>query len=604
MSTTPKERTAAQSANAHLRLPDDELFRVHFENLPGPAYIWQRTGNDFYLIAHNRAAANLTFSKVAKFAGKPARELQAGSNHDLQGDLEVCATRGTVIKREIDHRYLETTTVRRLALSIVPLSADIVVMHTEDITERQRMEQALRDSEQKYRAIVDMAHEGIWAVDMDSVTTYVNRRAADMLGYETAEMLGRSAFDFMDESVHAEARQIRARRHAEITEQFDFRFKHKTGAAVWASVAASPLTDEHGDVIGALYMMSDITERKRTESALVESEAKLRALLHATPDLIVRVTRDGRYLDIHFSDERVEDYLPQPSTSFVGRNVRDLFEPEFARQHERYRNRALATGTVQLWEYTRQVNGESRFVEARFVKGGPDDVVVTVRDITKRVELEREVIASSERERTRIGHDLHDGLAQLLIGVKLMLKALTEKLGADDSKHRGDAQRAAELVSRAIAQTSELAQGLSPIRKGGRFGDALQQLATHSERLLGVPCEVVRNDTPANLIESSATHLYRIAQEAITNAVKHGKATHIQLRCERKKQRFVLTVTDNGRGMCDSAPDAGMGMHIMQYRARAIGGELVVTNRPEGGTVVTCYYPNRGSRGRKSSQPV
>ena len=118
------------------------------------------------------------------------------------------------MRREVDHRYLESATVRRLALSIVPVSSDIVVLHTDDITERQRTEEALRASEQKYRTIVDTAHDGILAVDIDSVTTYVNQRAAEMLGYEPDEMLGVSVFDFIDESLHEEARQMRARRHA------------------------------------------------------------------------------------------------------------------------------------------------------------------------------------------------------------------------------------------------------------------------------------------------------------------------------------------------------------------------------------------------------
>ena len=581
-----------QATDGVSAIPDDQLFRIHFENLPGPAYIWQRVGDDFVLIAHNRAASELHFSKVANFLGKCARELQAGRNHDLQADLELCASRGVVVAREVDHPYLETGTLRRLAVSLVPLSSDIVVLHTTDITEGQRTEQALRDSEKKYRMIVDTAHEGIWAEDLNGITTYVNQRAAEMLGHQPDEMLGCSALDFMDAAVQAEARQIRARCHAGAKEQFDFRLRHKNGSEIWVSVAASPITDESGEVTGTIHMMSDITARKRTERALKESEAKIRALLHANPDMIVRVTRDGRYLDVHVSDDRVEKHLPRPSHEFVGRNVRDLFDPEFARQHERHRHRALATGKTQSWEYVRRTGGEDRYVEARFVKGGLNEVVITLRDITQRVELEREVVASSERERTRIGHDLHDGLAQLLIGVKLMLKALTEKLVTEGSRHSGDIERATELVSRAITQTGDLAQGLSPIRKGGSFSDALQQLANQSELLLGVRCHVACNKTPAALSEGSATHLYRIAQEAITNAVKHGNATRIELRCERLKQRFLLSVADNGTGVGDSAADsAGMGMHIMQYRARSIGGELTVTTRPERGTIVKCYYP-------------
>ena len=128
---------------------------------------------------------------------------------------------------------------------------------------------------------------------------------------------------------------------------------------------------------------------------------------------------------------------------------------------------------------------------------------MTWRDITPQVDLEREVIASSEREKTRIGHDLHDGLAQLLIGVKLMLEALKEKLAASGSRYSGDAERAASLVRRAISQTGDIAQGLSPIRKRGRLSDALHQLGRHSEDLLGVPCHVTSSDLPRRFSENS-----------------------------------------------------------------------------------------------------
>ena len=425
---------------------DDRLFRVHFDNLPGPAYMWQRDGDDFRLIAHNRAAGALPFSKVAKFVGMSVRELQRGSSHDLHADLELCAVGSVTFRREVDHHYLESATVRRLALSLVPVSSDIVVMHTDDITERQRTEEALRVSEQKYRTIVDTANEGILVVDVNGVTTYINQRAAEILGYTPDELLGVSVFDFLDESLHEEALKTRARRHAGVKEHFEFRVRHKNGADVWISAAASPLLNEAGEVIGALHMMSDVTARKQAEQSLRESEARLRALLDANPDFVGRITRDGRYLDVHYGGGTTKYYLPRPSAAFPGASVNDLFEPEFAREHERHRLRALDTGEVQLWQYARQLDGKERHLEARFVKSGADEVLVIVHDVTHRVELEREVIASGERERARIGHDLHDGLAQLLTGVKLMVEALVDKLGADGSPHRGDAERAVNLM--------------------------------------------------------------------------------------------------------------------------------------------------------------
>lgn len=577
-------------------LPDEGLFRVHFDNLPRPAYIWRRQGNDFVLIAYNRAAGTLPHSNVAALVGKTASDLQAGSSHDLFADLERCATNNVVVKREITYRYIATRAMRDLDVTIVPLSKDIVVLHTEDITERRRTEQALRDSEQKYRTIVDTAHEGILASNLNSEIIYTNRRAAEMLGYTPEEMLGRSSLDFIDPSRHEESTRLRDQFRRGERARADFCLRHKSGAEVWVSAAVSQLHDATGQLTGLIYMNVDITERRRAEQALRESESRVRALLDANPDLIVRLTRDGTYLDVRSTDPRVNYHLPLTMNDFIGRNVHDMFEPEFAREHERHRLAALATGRVQRWEYVRKdPRGSLRYIEARFVKSGDDEVVATVRDFTDRVQLEREVIASSERERTRIGQDLHDGLAQLLIGVKLLLTALGDKLALARSPYRKDVGSAVELVSRAIAQTSELAHGLSPIPKRGQLGDALRQLARQSERLLGIRCDVVCACTAAlpPLNETTATHLYRIAQEAITNAVKHGKATCIEINCGVAGGSLELRVADNGSGIEDSEADSsdGLGLHIMNYRARSIGGNLSVLPRGSGGTVVRCECP-------------
>jgi signal transduction histidine kinase len=252
---------------------------------------------------------------------------------------------------------------------------------------------------------------------------------------------------------------------------------------------------------------------------------------------------------------------------------------------------------MQRWEYMRKdPRGSLRHIEARFVKSGDDEVVATVRDFTERAELKLEVIASAERERTRIGQDLHDGLAQLLIGVKLLLTALRDKLAVAGSPLRGDADGAVDLLSRAITQTSELAHGLSPIPKRGSLSDALRQLGRESEQLLGVHCNVTDlcSEMPPTLQETTATHLYRIAQEAITNAVKHGKATCIEIGCVCSEERLEITVADNGSGIQPSATEGGgLGLHIMGYRARGIGGELSVLPRAGGGTVVRCQVPLR-----------
>jgi PAS domain S-box-containing protein len=590
-----------RSSSGFAALADQDLFRVHFENLPRPAYIWRREGNDFALVAYNRAAGEVPYSDVASLLGKTATDLRAESAHDLFADLEHCARNRVILKREAEFRYIATGMQRNLEIMIVPLSDDIVVLHTEDITERRRSEQLLRDSESKYRTIVDTAHEGIIAANLDSIITYANRRSAEMLGYTPDEMVGRSSLEFCDPGRLGDAIGMRDAFRRGDRSRGDFCLRHRSGDEVWTSAAVSQLRDPTGKLTGLIYMIVDITERRRAEQALRDSETRMRALLDANPDLIVRLTRDGTYLDVHTTDPRVDYHLPLTMHDFIGRNVAEMFEPEFAREHARYRHLALSTGQMQRWEYVRKdPRGSPRHIEARFVKSGDDEVVVTVRDFTDRIELEREVIASGERERTRIGQDLHDGLAQLLIGVRLLLSALRDKLSLSGSPHHNDADRAVGLVSRAIAQTSELAHGLSPIPKRGRLSDALHQLGRESEKLLGAHCDVDCQCTGAQpmLSETTATHLYRIAQEAITNAVKHGKATQIDVSCRMAQGILELTVADDGSGIpTDAMEGDGLGLHIMSYRARAIGGDLSVVAQADGGTLVRCQAPLPPSNG-------
>ncbi len=147
----------------------------------------------------------------------------------------------------------------------------------EDITERKQAEEALRESESHYRCIVETASEGVWMFDTESKTTFANNRMAQMLGYTVEEMLGRSLFEFMDEDSRQIVQNYLERRLQGIQERYDFKFRRQDGSALWAIVSATPILDAKGQFVGVLRMITDISERKRTEEALLESERQLRA---------------------------------------------------------------------------------------------------------------------------------------------------------------------------------------------------------------------------------------------------------------------------------------------------------------------------------------
>ncbi len=220
--------------------------------------------------------------------------------------------------------------------------------------------------------------------------------------------------------------------------------------------------------------------------------------------------------------------------------------------------------------------------------------LIIFRDITQRKLLEKEVLEISDQERRRIGQDLHDGLCQHLAGIELMSQVLEQKLAA---KSKPDAVRAGEIarhVREAIGQTRSLARGLSPVTlESEGLVSALRELAANTERMFGLACHVVSPQEVTIQTPAVATHLYRIAQEAVSNAFKHGKASDILIRLESSAGLAVLSITDNGAGF-DVArrPSDGMGLRIMEYRSGMIGGVLSITKHPRGGIMVQCSVPN------------
>jgi PAS domain S-box-containing protein len=210
-------------------------------------------------------------------------------------------------------------------------------------------------------------------------------------------------------------------------------------------------------------------------------------------------------------------------------------------------------------------------------------------EMIERKRLEKSILEISEREKRRIAQDLHDGLGQHLTGVAFLTKVLEQKLSEKASPHAGDAVKIAQLVNEAINQTRELAKGLLPVQaEANGFVSALQHLAADVEELFDVSCIF---NTDAVLIRDLdlASHLYRIAQEAVTNAIKHGHAGEIVIDLEHREHKLTLSIQDNGVGFPEViGRKDGMGLLIMNYRANMIGAMLEIKQNRTGGTTVLC----------------
>jgi signal transduction histidine kinase len=218
----------------------------------------------------------------------------------------------------------------------------------------------------------------------------------------------------------------------------------------------------------------------------------------------------------------------------------------------------------------------------------------TVRKVSRPALPEREIVEIANRERERLGRELHDGLCQSLAGIAALSAALSRSLAANaDSAGSATAAEIAGLVNQTIGEARDLAHGLCTIgRDGAGLADALETLAGDVRHLFRVSCTLECDRFGARLGCETESHLYRIAQEAVRNAIAHGRADRIDISLTRGVGKGALNIRDNGIGLPEGVRrSGGSGLCTMDYRARAIRGSFKAVRHPPRGTLVTCVFP-------------
>lgn len=220
------------------------------------------------------------------------------------------------------------------------------------------------------------------------------------------------------------------------------------------------------------------------------------------------------------------------------------------------------------------------------------------REVRERELLERELASVSERERRRLGQDLHDTLCQQLAGTALMTQALAQRLAASESPEAGDAQEIVQLIQTATTFGHDLARGLfSPELEAGGLPLALEAIAVEISMQKKAEC-IFDGDLHMTVRDSMlATTLYRIAREAVTNAIKHANARQIVIRLRSTDDNLILTVSDDGKGLRKrESKHQGLGMRMMEYSAAAAGGHFSIETGSQGGTTLSCTIPTADIR--------
>jgi signal transduction histidine kinase len=212
--------------------------------------------------------------------------------------------------------------------------------------------------------------------------------------------------------------------------------------------------------------------------------------------------------------------------------------------------------------------------------------------MAQRQQLERELLEISEREKRRIGEDLHDMVCQELTATALFLKSSAKKLGKDNQDAAETLEQSAQTVNRNVVIARELAGGLQAIElRASGLKNALRDLAAQACQNTGIQCHFKCARGVRVPDDTAALHLYRVAQEAVANAVKHSGAKNILISLDRDKDHICVSVQDDGKGFALRKRRKGLGLHMMQYRANALGGKLKIEPRRSGGMDITCVIP-------------
>ncbi|MEO5717288.1 MAG: PAS domain S-box protein [Chthoniobacterales bacterium] len=521
--------------------------------------------------------------------------------------------------------------------SAARLTENLAVKYVVDISEQKESQEALRASEERFRQVAENSSDVFWIIDgQTQQLEYLNPAYETMFGEARAPIM--RDIDRWRELIHPDDREKNFDLLPRLLEgenvTVDYRIiRPNDGVIRWIRDSGFPIRDKAGAVTRVAGVLQDITEDKEWSEALRESEERFRLLIEGAPDYAMFMLDPGNQI-IYWS-AGAERVFGWSADEVLGRSGEIIFTPEdrLRKQEEKEMRTALRKGMApdRRWHLRKDgsrvwIDGIMRRLDDEqgnvrgFAKIGRDatelhqaeeQLQLSHRELESRVHertaqltalnktlqgemkeraaVEQEVLLVSEREKRRIGQDLHDSLCQELAAAALFLQTAAHKLEKKSAASGKVLEEAARIVNDNVGLARDLARGLHPVELSSQgLANALRELAFRTSQLRSVTCHF---ECPRQVRigdEAVALNFYRIAQEAVTNALKSGKATVVTIKLTRDRKGLCLSIKDNGRGFSVSKARSGMGLHIMKYRAGVIGAKFIVESADGKGARVVC----------------
>jgi PAS domain S-box-containing protein len=494
---------------------------------------------------------------------------------------------------------------------------------------------ALRKTEGSVRRLLDAIPQMIWTNDADGNTNYFNRRWYEYTGLNSkrSAALIWQALIHPDDAPVSKKRWQRALKTGEAFE-CEYRLRNAAGEYHWFIGRTVPLRDQNRTVawVGSA---TDIQDLKQAEAAWKESEERYRLMVDGARDYAIFMMNPSN--EIVYWSAGAERVFGWSAGEAVGRSGEIVFTPEDRENEveEKEIEKALRNGVAsdrrwhirkdgtRIWVdgMMRRLNDEKTGALRGFAKiardatqqheaeeqlqRAHDELDQRVQERTRDLErtnvklrqemeqrqmLEKQILLITEQERARISHDLHDTLCQELTATALVLKSRAHAIERQSRAAADSLTEAAETLSANAQMARDLARGLHPMDIGASgLPAALRELCSRMSGDVNCSCRCPRS---LRMDHDVAVNLYRIAQEAVTNSLKHANASEITISLESTKNAIVLTVSDDGYAKRRRV-GRGFGMLIMKYRAHAIGAILKIESTKPRGTTVTCCVPRK-----------
>lgn len=570
----------------------DTSIRAWIDLLPDPVCATDVNHNILYM---NNEAVRLTGAADAEeFLGKQVSVVFGRFESEVQERTRTESFEA----RGVDH--LGRTRWFLISVADIPSQPPVRIFSGKDITERKQMERVLYEGEQRFRKIAGNIPGIVAEFRTGSGDEWIS---FDYVGPQITRHFGITPEEIVIEPLALLAR-IPKRYRAEITGiletpdlpgmmvDFQFPLSLREGGDYWFHTFAS-LSGISGGMRIWSSVTLDITRIKLLEANLSKNRANLRAFIDNAKDAMASADREGR---LQFINREFQQLIRWLWGVEVGKGMIfcDFVPGDTLEAAERVLERVILGGRFNEEFSVSREDGFRTFRvavnpirEEREIIG----VSVIIHDLTEIYDLQNRVFEASRMEQKRIGQELHDGLCQELGGVAFLSQVLTGKLRKNDYSEAEDAEKIYRYIDGILTQTRRISGGLYPVLlEEEGLVPALQELAMTTSTMYGIRCECAAEEGTALREPSRAIHLYRIVQEALNNAVRHGEAEHVVIEIEESGTGLSVRIRDNGRGFDTRNPGKGMGLKTMENRSRFMGGRLEVKSGRRG-TTVECHVP-------------